>query len=148
MLFSADLRNHSCGSWKKSVWFCPVSTFPPKRVKSEFFGFGDPESDFWVPGTHFRDNFGTLAARCSKSKEFQWFGAVLGTTFCLLEATGALLTPKGGPGAEKVVRDLKNRFWVPGDASAPTRQEIEAAFPMVCAWVPQGTHGSEFPSKK
>jgi len=82
------------------------------------------------------------------SKELQWFGAVLGSPFCFLGATGALLTPEGSPGTGKVVRDPKNCFWCPGDASDPTGQDIEAAFPVVCAWVPQGPHESKFQSKK
>ena len=96
-----------------------------------------------MPVTHFWVHFGTLAARCKNSKELQWFGAVLGTPFRFLGATGALLTPEGSPGTGKVVGDLKKLFLVPRDASDPTGQEIEAAFPMICAWVPQGTHESK-----
>ena len=57
------------------------------------------------------------------------FGAVLGASFRFLGATGALLTPRRGPGTEKVVRGRKNQFLGPRARSGPNGTAIRSSFP-------------------
>ena len=144
---SAELQKHSCGGRKTPVTLFPVSTLPQKPLKSHFSRPRTLKSDLWGPGAHFSARFRTLAARCRNDKEFQRFSMVPGGTFSLFVAKGAFLAPKRCPRARKAVREGKIWFLSPGRASAPTRHQFEAAFPMVCALVPQRVQKREFPSK-